>query len=1006
MNDDLSCRAEDRRERVRGAELLGLDFVEVCGDQRTLYVYCLGKAPQKIDKKNLRLTGGKRICDVEITSLHLQRKNDPTLDDVLEVRVNKPGDFSTYILSAVELDERGNPSNDPMAGFDPRYASVKFTFKAGCPSDLDCKQPLACPPPERKQPEVNYLAKDYESFRQLILDRLALIMPAWKETHAPDLGIALVELLAYTGDYLSYYQDAVATEAYLGTARRRISVRRHARLVDYAMHEGCNSRAWLTFQTDTDQQLDLVQTYFVTAFPTAGGDHVVNRSVLSGLPKSSYEVFEPLWPSGSSPFSLWTANSEIHFYTWGDCECCLPKGATSATLVDAWVSPADSGGSDGQPGSVPAETVPVRESNTRAAGPNATSHSDDPPGSVRALHLRASDVLIFEEVLGPKTGSPADADPTHRQAVRLTKVTPGVDTLYPKSQHPNFGQPILEIEWCPEDALKFPLCISSREPYPDCSCMENVSVARGNVLLVDYGATTDEKLGTVPTDSTTPRCACECEPSQVEIVPGQFRPKLSGVPLTFSQPLSPPCCGLDLHCQDPRQALPSITLVSIPPGVCECIIGVPKPTQEGSETVNTPPMPSCPCQVPSLFTFADLDDPTSLLKKLAKRGDLQAELLFGQLSANTRLLLSDFDPSKPPDPVLVTALLGDLNALLETWVAKADLLESGPDDNNFVVEMDDEGYAHIRFGEGALGRQPAAGMAFRAHYRVGNGVAGNVGAETIAYMIMRQGTLSGSGIMPRNPLAARGGTDPEPVAEVKLLAPHTFRSVLERAITTDDYAAIAEDNDRRWKARAQMATANPEVCTAPFRKLQQAKAALRWTGSWYTVLLALDPTGTECAGKELVGEITAFLRPYERMGYDLRVAPAQYVPLSVTVNVCVLTDYLQGHVEAAVLDALSTRSLPNGQLGFFHPDNLTFGEGIFVSKLVAAVQAVPGVQDVSVTELERFEISEPPLDKDMPGEELPPGSVLKMGPLEIARLDNDPNFPENGRLVVHMRGGR
>ena len=102
--------------------------------------------------------------------------------------------------------------------------------------------------PQRTQPEINYLAKDYASFRQLILDRLALVMPRWQETHVPDLGIALVELLAYVGDYLSYYQDAVATEAYLGTARQRISVRRHVRLVDYAMHEGCNARAWVTVE--------------------------------------------------------------------------------------------------------------------------------------------------------------------------------------------------------------------------------------------------------------------------------------------------------------------------------------------------------------------------------------------------------------------------------------------------------------------------------------------------------------------------------------------------------------------------------------------------------------------------------------------------------------------------------------------------------------------------------------------------------------------------------------
>ena len=78
-----------------------------------------------------------------------------------------------------------------------------------------------------------------------ILDRLAVTAPAWKERHAADLGMVLAELLAYAGDHLSYRQDAVATEAYLKTARRRISVRRHLRLVDYRLHEGCNARAWV-----------------------------------------------------------------------------------------------------------------------------------------------------------------------------------------------------------------------------------------------------------------------------------------------------------------------------------------------------------------------------------------------------------------------------------------------------------------------------------------------------------------------------------------------------------------------------------------------------------------------------------------------------------------------------------------------------------------------------------------------------------------------------------------
>ena len=48
-----------------------------------------------------------------------------------------------------------------------------------------------------------------------MLDRMAVLMPAWQERNPADLGVALVEALAYSADQLSYQQDAVATEAYL-----------------------------------------------------------------------------------------------------------------------------------------------------------------------------------------------------------------------------------------------------------------------------------------------------------------------------------------------------------------------------------------------------------------------------------------------------------------------------------------------------------------------------------------------------------------------------------------------------------------------------------------------------------------------------------------------------------------------------------------------------------------------------------------------------------------------
>jgi hypothetical protein len=59
-----------------------------------------------------------------------------------------------------------------------------------------------------------------------------------------------------------------------------------------------------------------------------------------------------------------------------------------------------------------------------------------------------------------------------------------------------------------------------------------------------------------------------------------------------------------------------------------------------------------------------------------------------------------------------------------------------------------------------------------------------------------------------------------------------------------------------------------------------------------------------------------------------------------------------------------------------------------------------------VTELERFDSSEPFTGDDQDADELPFQSALLLGPFEIAQLDNDPDFPENGVLRLAMRGGR
>ena len=913
--DALTCRDERRRADVRAADLNGLDYLEVADDaQRTLVVYFLGKAPRAIGTGNLRISGGRRVRDIAVTRVEVIRQADPALDDVMEVTVDRPGDFSTYVLQVVRADADGRPTDVPLDGFDTRYDRIAFTFKAGCPSDLDCQPGRHCPDTPRAAPDINYLARDYATLRQLILDRLALVMPDWREAHAADLGIALVELLAYTGDYLSYYQDAVATEAYLGTARQRISVRRHARLVDYRMHEGCNARAWLTVETDVERSLDLAALRFVTAFPGApSGRHVLAEHELPDA--AGYETFAALALDERTAVTFRPAHNRIALYTWGDTECCLARGATAATLRDGWTGDSDPGEDGAAALDVPAE----RE---------------------RMLRLAPGDVLIFEEIVGPGTGAEGDADPAHRQAVRLTAVTPGIDALY--------GQPVLDVAWSPADALAFPLCLSVQGPAPACERLHDVSVARGNVILVDHGSAVAQDIGAVPLGRAAAHCPTACDAAEDVLVAAPFRPRLDAGPLTFAQPPAADSPAAALLSQDPRAALPGIVLDAIP---------------------------AAPAGTGALFRFADLLDPAPLAQALrspAGAGDddpgvraARAALLAG-LAPATRAALAAWDPGTPPPAPLLQALAADLAALVAGWQPVPDLLDSEDGAGAFVAEIDNDGLAQLRF---AARGGPAPGTLFAARYRVGNGTAGNVGAEAIAYLVPRGIALDGAALVPRNPLAADGGTNPEPLEQVRLLAPDAFRTRLARAVTADDYATLA--------------AMHPGV--------QRAAATLRWTGSWQEVLVAIDPLGGVDAAPALLDAIAADLERYRRIGHDVVVRPARYVPLDVELRVCVAPGYLRGHVKVALLAALDSRA------GFFQPDRLSFGDDIHVSALTAAAQAVAGVQDVTVVRLERtFE---------GPNDELRDG-VLQLGPLEIARLDNHPGMPENGRLVLDLRGGR
>ncbi|OIQ70813.1 hypothetical protein GALL_475720 [mine drainage metagenome] len=319
----------------------------------------------------------------------------------------------------------------------------------------------------------------------------------------------------------------------------------------------------------------------------------------------------------------------------------------------------------------------------------------------------------------------------------------------------------------------------------------------------------------------------------------------------------------------------------------------------------------------------------------------------------------------------VSKLAGTAGAVTSPWTVRRDLLVSASDAADFVVEVEDSGRARLRFGDDDHGQRPTVGTAFVATYRVGNGVAGNVGSEAVAHVVS---ATNGVFTAVRNPMAAAGGVEREDIEAVRRDAPQAFRTQ-QRAVTPADYAAAAERL--------------PDV--------QRAAATFRWTGSWYTVFVTPDRFGGGDVDATFKSRLRGSLERYRMAGYDLEVSEPRFVPLDIALHVCVNEEYFRSDVLHAVAEVLSSGIRPDGSRGLCHPDNFSFGQPVYLSRLIAAAQAVEGVDSIRADRFQRM-ISPSPVS-------LPDG-VIDVGDLEIAELANNPNFRERGRLALAAGGGK
>ncbi len=438
--------AIDRIENLRGRDdIVGMDFVYVSENQTTLFVFFHPNATLNAEQ----IIGAVQASQIRIFSpsggeslpvVPLDPASPPTWITflgrrVLRVITAQPGDFSRYRFQLT----------DPLV--DPYFSEVSFSFKANCPSELDCEQrPHECPEDSLIDYPVNYLARDFWSIRQALLDFASDRHPDWKDRLEADIGMMLAEVMSAAGDEFAYYQDRISREAYFETATQRRSLRRHARMIDYNLHDGKGAATWLDFEVDASAPVHVISAgtpVWVSPLATLSGDTPAIRrrrspsvyEVGHGIVQGHNGLAPPLGVLASQSniypstgFNLRNPANELAAYQWDENDTCLLVGSTFMHVA----------------GHV-ALDLPLEDFT-----------DPDVPGKWVVLQTDPLDASV----------------PARRWLVRLISVDDAGATL----QDPLTGTDLTRIEWDPAYALPFEMELETL-------------VVRGNIVPATAGET-------------------------------------------------------------------------------------------------------------------------------------------------------------------------------------------------------------------------------------------------------------------------------------------------------------------------------------------------------------------------------------------------------------------------------------------------------------------------------------------------------------------------------------
>jgi len=795
--------------------------------------------------------------------------------------------------------------------------SCTGTGTSACPCGTVTFPQVICNPPGLSM--IPYRIGDYVAFRHRLLQALPgeTELVVWRPGATGDLAVQMMEWCAYVFDILTFYNERIANEDYLGTAQLPESVNHLVQLLGYRPRPALGSAGTLAALLSPGARLPvtLPAGMQVQSKPGPGQQPQVFELGAAGATVTAPDVISAdvtvvapnarLLPQDGSSW-VWLAGN-VTGINAGDRLLLINAEALSAPSIAnidyQWIMVSGTASQSDPLGNPVTQVSFTPLAGAIASGAQAASYVLLRSGQSAPLWGYLTESTVITTVNATTTSIDL--------AAVARAVTPGSLLLLDVAgaagltATPIIVQSYAEAVWYANCGAGEPATSPPVSSPP--GSIPAIAIPHGEISFASFDAT---GAWAWKWNAAASKITARFGWTQV----GQLAPALTTADLLYTggNTALVPAPGAAAF---PTTA--SAVLLEDPSGNAASATTAPAASPAGAITLTF----GQPSNLPAAGLASPIDVMFDLLP--VTRGKTVASEALG--SGNPVVAGQDFTLANSPvtyfaDPASISG-----NGFTSTvqisvngvrWQEVQSFYGQLPNAQVFVTYEDDQVQTHVTFGDGVNGALlPSGANNVVASYRYGAGAAAPA-AGTLAVVLTPQPGLKGV----LNPLPPTGGSDADSPADLSTLAPQSVLT-FNRAVSLDDYAAIA----------ASAAGVTQVVAGFAFDAQAQRPLVTLWVAGDNGAVAAVQ---TALAGVAVPNQ-------------PLSVLPA--TPIAVVLSLTYVRDLHFG--DPAVQTGLTT-ALVDPVVGLLGVANVGVGQAIYDSQIARACLAVPGVlaiHDVSFT---------------------------------------------------------